>query len=134
MAQNLDDLAKDVLEVKEHVKMIHQTYDTLYAQQNTKENQLKEIIIQLGVISKVVFSFQGSLPRPISPPNYEEVENEGPKFTYFKKFQSSSSLYLKVSEEFFTPRNMLQLFKGANLAREKQYLLKTKIENFKIMK
>ena len=40
------------LEVKYHVRRIHQTYDTMYAHQNVQQEQLKEIIAQLGVINK----------------------------------------------------------------------------------
>lgn len=61
--------------------MTHQTYDTMYAHQTLQEEQ---IITQLRVIIKAVSIFQGSLPRPRSSPNYEEVEAECPNFSYFK--------------------------------------------------
>lgn len=94
---------------------------------------MKEIVAQLGVISKVVTNFKDSLPRPRSPPNYEEVENEGPKFTYLKASQSSSSLSLKaISEEIVDPQTFTKIVNGANLAKEKIELIKSKLERFKV--
>jgi len=74
----------------------------MYAHQNVQEEKLKEIITQLGAINKAMSSFQDTLPRPRSPPNYEEVKAEGLNFSYSKNSKSSSTLSLKfIFDEFY---------------------------------
>ena len=74
IAHNIDDLAREVVEVKEHVRKIHQIIDTIHASRDIYENQLRISNDQLGVISRAVTSFEASIVKSDSPPNYSEIE------------------------------------------------------------
>lgn len=43
VAQNTNDLARDIIEVKEHVRNIHHSIETMYTHQNVYEDQLRAI-------------------------------------------------------------------------------------------
>ena len=69
MLQNIDDLAKDVLEVKEHIKRLHTSYDALLGDQHEHSQQLNDINSNMGSIAKSLEQLKNALPAPVSPPH-----------------------------------------------------------------
>jgi hypothetical protein len=66
LAQNLDNIANDVYDLKEHRKKLHHSVETLHDVHHTFSERLTEIQAQLSTIQLAVSHFQVAIP----PPDY----------------------------------------------------------------
>jgi len=90
MLQNIDDIARDVVEVKEHIKKFHPGYNEILGTQNEHTQQLNDINSNMGIISKSLGHLQDDLPIPTSPPHYREVDLSSSKLTFTSSEPESS--------------------------------------------
>ena len=74
MLQNIDDIAKDVLEIKEHIKKLHIGYNETLGFHNEHKQALNDIQSNMGIISKSLDHLTSALPKPQSTPKYRDVD------------------------------------------------------------
>lgn len=82
MLKNIDDIARDVLEVKEHIKKFHSGQNEMLGIQNERTQPLNDINSNMGIISKSLGHLREALPVPTSPPHYREVDLSSYKLTF----------------------------------------------------
>lgn len=136
MLQNIDDIAKDVLEIKEHIKKMHSGYNECLGIQNEHTQKLNDINSNMGIISRSLEHLRDALPQPTSPPHYGEVDLSCLKL----KFSSSSdeskdglrSILLKSIDNIDTAK-IEKVQKGIMLAREKTDLMRERLTTFPIV-
>ena len=89
LAQNLDDIAQDVMQTKTHVNGLHSETNAIENNQDIFRNQLGQILEKLEIIQTIVQELKDSFEkekRPTSPIIFAEIEDK----TSFKWFGSSS--------------------------------------------
>jgi len=74
MLQNIYDIAKDVLEIEEHIKKMHNGYKECSEMQNEHLHRLNDVSSNVGIISKSLEHLKNALPQPTSPCHYREVD------------------------------------------------------------
>jgi len=121
MLQNIDDIARDVLEVKEHINKLHSSYNEILGTQNEHTQQLNDINSNIGIISKYLGHLRDALRVPTSPPHYREVDLSGSKLTFkSSEPESSHKSILFKGVENIGKLQIERIQKGIDLAKEKE--------------
>ena len=98
MLQNIDDIARDVLEIKEHIKKMHTGYIETLGIQDAHTQKLNNIQSNMGIISKSLEHLTNALPTPASPPHYREVDVLSSKLKFSSKSDESKQIIFKGVE------------------------------------
>jgi predicted nucleic acid-binding Zn-ribbon protein len=67
LAQNIDDIAQDLVQTKIHMNGLHSEIDSLESNQEQMKSQLEKILEKLEIIQTVVFSLKDSFEEEIKP-------------------------------------------------------------------
>ena len=126
MLQNIDDIARDVLEIKEHIKKMHTGYVETLGIQDENTQKLNNIQSNMGIISRSLEHLTNALPTPASPPHYREVDVLSSKLKFSSKSDESKQILFKGIENIDKAR-LEKIKKGINLAREKTKLMKNRL-------
>jgi len=131
MLQNIDDIARDVLELKEHTKKLHSGYNEMLGIKNEHTQQLNDINSNMGIISKSIGHLRDALPVPTSPPHYREVDLSSSKLTFTScEPESSHKSILFKGVENISKLQIERIQKGIDLAKEKTELMKNRLKGF----
>jgi hypothetical protein len=79
LAQNIDDMAQDIVQTKTHMNGLHSEIDNLENNQETLKSQLVQILEKLETIQTTVQSLKDSFDKekePSSPIRYSELEKQ----------------------------------------------------------
>ena len=75
LAQNIDDIAQDLIQTKTHMNGLHSEIDSLENNQEQMKSQLEKILEKLEIIQTVVFSLKDSFEEENKTPSPLKIED-----------------------------------------------------------
>jgi hypothetical protein len=126
LAQNIDDIAQDVLKTKGHMNGLHSDLEQVTQNQNDMKQQLDTILEKLQIIQDVVNNMQKTVEEESQPSSPEMPTNDA-SFSFFKPSSPPERKYLtfkRIDSSIPNPV-LIRVSQILQLAHEKLKLVKS---------
>jgi hypothetical protein len=129
LAQNIDDIAQDLIQTKSHMNGLHSEIDSLENNQEHMKSQLEKIFEKLEIIQTAVFTLKYSFEEENKTPSPLQIEDIE-RHASFKWFSSSSS---KEEHKQLTLKQLAKVVPNPALARIVE-VLEIAVEKIELVK
>jgi hypothetical protein len=133
LAQNIDDIAQDVIKTKIHLNGLHSEIDHIQQNQEDLKSAVQTILEKLDIIEKAIVSLKSSYEeetRPSSPILISDIAQDA-TFSFFGSSDSTEhkQLTLKQLAPSLSNPTLARIAEVSQLAIDKVNLVKSQITN-----
>jgi hypothetical protein len=129
LAQNLDDIAQDVIKTKGHMNGLHSELDQIIQNQDDLKTQLHTILEKIDIIEKAVENMKASYQEESQPASPVLIPTNDATFSFFSSSPPSEKRALTLKQLASSLRNptLVRIAEICQLAYDKLSLVKGQI-------